>query len=100
MPIHEFKCKKGHITEKLFLTFSAAENINTIICTTCDHSKALATRIEFSVPGMPILYGEGFFKPAASGNKGYKRGDPSKAAKDTISEVGASNLIGAVKGSK
>jgi UDP-N-acetylmuramyl tripeptide synthase len=81
MPILEFRCTKGHITEKLFLTFSAAENINTVICPVCNHSRALAQRI-ISLPGQAILYGEGFYKPAASGNNSYRRGDPSKAVKE------------------
>jgi hypothetical protein len=32
MPIHQFKCAEGHITEKVFLTFGAAEGVAKIPC--------------------------------------------------------------------
>ena len=103
MPIHEFKCKKGHITEKLFLTFAEAEEIGSayIHCPKCSEYPALAARIAFSLPGQAILLGEGFYKPAASGRTQTRGADPSKAAKEFIGEIGgAKNLVNAVKGSK
>ena len=95
MPIHEFKCIDcGAISEKLFLTFADAENVGLIPCPVC--RDAVAVRI-ISLPGAPILYGEGFYKPAASGNHSYKRNDPSKAAKDMAKEMGAGNIAKAMK---
>lgn len=99
MPIHEFKCNKGHVSERLFLTFKAAEQ-TPIIC--CLHKEdgvfcaKMAHRI-VSIPGQAILYGEGFYKPAASGNRNYKRSDPSKAAKDFSKETGAGNVANLMK---
>lgn len=50
-----------------------------------------------SVPGQAILYGQGFYKPAASGAESYRRSDPSKAAQETIGEIGSKNLVEGIK---
>ena len=54
MPIHNFKCVEGHTTEKIFLTFGAAENVITIPCSTCHGT---ATRVEWETPLKAHIYG-------------------------------------------
>lgn len=99
MPIHEFKCKQGHVSEKLFLTFAQAEKVNVIICPVCNHANSLARKI-ISIPGQAILYGDGFYKPAASGKLATRGADPSKVAKEVAQEMGGAKLAKAVKGAK
>jgi hypothetical protein len=105
MPIREFKCPNGHITERLFLTFKDDEisedlerqGIRIQLCHTCAQT---ATRVEWSVPQPALLYGEGFYKPAASGRPSTRVEDPVKAAKEAVQEIGAGNLIKGVKAHK
>jgi hypothetical protein len=106
MPILEFVCGKGHKTEKLYLTFGEADNVESIACPECmktytkvNQNRPKARRI-ISLPGQAILYGEGFYKPAASGKLATRGMDPSKAAKEVAQEMGAANIANAVKGSK
>jgi hypothetical protein len=106
MPIHEFKCIKGHVTEKLFLTFGEAEQVDEIVCPVCTPR---ITRVNenypkakkmISAPGYAILYGDGFYKPAASGKQATRGADPSKVAKEVVQEMGGAKLAQAVKGAK
>ena len=63
MPIYEFVCHRGHVTEKLFSSIEAAPK-----STLCEHVTlgeeeevhccALANRKQFSVPA-PMQFGEG-----------------------------------------
>lgn len=89
MPIHEFTCSQGHTTEKLFLTFSAAEGVDSIPCGECSEE---AQRVEFSVPQPGIFYGDGFYKPAPSGKTAYRNEDPDKAAREAGHELGPKGL--------
>ena len=103
MPIIEYVCKEGHVTEILYLTFAEADAAgeSRVLCGTCGPHYVPATRVEFSLPGQAILLGDGFYKPAASGRTQTKGADPSKAAKEFIGEIGgAQGLVKAVKGSK
>src|SRR5690242_9476356 len=88
MPIHEFKCIKGHVTEKFFATFKEAEGVDEIVCPVCtpkiesvEKNYPKADKI-VSVPGVAILYGDGFYKPAASGKIATKSVDVEKFIKD------------------
>lgn len=92
MPIIEYVCAKGHVTEKLYLTFKAAEHYmaSHTVCTVCMAGRTypnsqgfpVARRVEFSVPGPAILYGRGFFKPAASGKTQTVGRDVTKFIKE------------------
>jgi hypothetical protein len=100
MPIHEFKCAAGHITEKFFKTFEEVDQLMKVpgigepyLGCEC----GLHARMIDSVPGHPICYGQGFYKPAASGATSYTRSDPSKAAAEVIDEIGPKNLVQGVK---
>jgi hypothetical protein len=72
MPIHEFKCPNGHVTEKLFLTFREAEGVTLIPCPKCiDIIRPCewgynAVRVDFSVPYPAHLLGnpDGYYKPS------------------------------------
>ncbi len=88
MPIHEYKCPMHHITEKLFLTFGESEVTDYIVCTECGQK---AVKI-MSLPGEAIFYGQGWYKPAPSGNHSYKRNDPSKAVKEQTRGKGIKGL--------
>jgi hypothetical protein len=70
VPYHNFVCENDHETEKLFLSFKAAEGVETIDCETCGRP---AERI-LSVPFQPLCFGnpEGYGKPAASKRYSYK----------------------------
>jgi hypothetical protein len=93
MPILEFRCGEGHTTEKLFLTFSAAEGVEEISCPQelavsgepVKHGVVicgLPAELIPSVPGHGIFYGAGFYKPAASGKTQYTTADPTKVISD------------------
>lgn len=92
MPLHEFLCKNDHLTEKLFLTFGAVTE--TIDCPKCGET----AQQQLSVPLPAIFYGDGWYKPAASGRTSTRMGDPSKAAKEVVEEIGGKNLVQGVKG--
>jgi hypothetical protein len=80
VPLHQYRCTKGHEFERLFLTFSEAEaESESTLCDIC--RKAKATR-QISAPGLPIIYGEGAHRPAASGKSSYKTVDAEKFIKD------------------
>lgn len=65
MPIHEYKCLKGHITERFFPTFRQAEEEREqpVTCEQCGEQAAYQ---EFSTPCPAHLYGnpEGYYKPS------------------------------------
>lgn len=65
MPIHEYKCSKGHVTEQLLLSFPEAERVKhkPITCTVCGREAELQ---EFSVPQPGHFYGnpDGYYKPS------------------------------------
>lgn len=85
MPIIEFSCNtNGHITEKLFLTFAESDRAESIKCPECGGK---AHRI-VSMPGAPILLGDGFYKPAASGKTHTKSADATKATKEYLRHMG------------
>lgn len=103
MPIFEFKCSQGHITEELFLTFDASEGVERITCRTCrDLGHVRVSHRITSVPGAALLLGDGWSKPGALGGKPSTRGgDPSKAAKEAIQAAGGgSKLARAMRGAK
>lgn len=102
MPIIEFKCEFGHVTEKLFLTFAAAEEWGDKkpLCPECKPKFSPATRI-VSLPGKPLFLGDGWTIPGALGGKPTTvGGDPFKAAKEFAEENGAANIANAVKGAQ
>jgi hypothetical protein len=65
LPIFEYECSAGHITEKLFLTFGAAEKEKSdpIPCKACGESAELK---EFSVPRPAMFLGnpDGYHRPS------------------------------------
>ncbi len=63
MPFHEFKCPEGHVTEKFFKSFSAAEGVETIDCTVCSASanRIVSAPLGFGFYGDPA----GYHKPSA-----------------------------------
>jgi hypothetical protein len=74
--VHEYVCDAGHKFERLFLTFKAAEKeTKETLCDVCFTN--VAERV-ISAPGMPIIYGEGAHRPAASGAHSYTRRDVTK----------------------
>lgn len=58
MPIREFQCAKGHITEVITRN-EEQDSMTWILCKVCGE---LSDRLEFSVPGQGIFYGAGFYK--------------------------------------
>lgn len=62
MPFHEYQCEAGHVTEKFFKSFAAAEGVEEIDCTVCS---AKAKRIISQILGF-ALYGDpaGYHKPS------------------------------------
>jgi predicted nucleic acid-binding Zn ribbon protein len=60
MPLLEFKCEQGHLTERLVLSITAAELVTWVICETCGR---VADSI-LSRPSPPKLIGAGFYKPS------------------------------------
>lgn len=62
VPIFDFTCAKGHTTERVFLTFSAAEATDTIECPKC---KTAAYK-QLGIPFPAHLHGspEGYHKPS------------------------------------
>lgn len=81
MPIHSYRCEDGHTFERLFLTFGAAEAEKKYTpCNVCN-VKGFAKR-QISVPGLPILYGDGFSKPAPSGKLQTKGRDVTKVVQE------------------
>lgn len=103
--IYEYECSNGHRREVIHFTLEQSEaferetETGRVICDDCleaNGTLAPIRRVD-SVPGQAILYGEGFYKPAASGATSYRRSDPSKAAQDVIGDYGAKNLVEGVK---
>lgn len=62
MPLLEFSCELGHVTEKLFRTFEAAEGVQSVLCPQC----SLAATLAPSVPFPAMFYGDprGYHKPS------------------------------------
>jgi putative FmdB family regulatory protein len=80
VPIHEYKCDAGHVFERFFATFAAADaEAKETLCDVCQTEVA---ERQVSAPGLPILYGEGFYKPAASGKMATKSVDVEKFIKE------------------
>lgn len=90
MPILEFSCTNcSYLTEKLYLTFSESDKVKHIECPECGSK---APRI-VSIPGAPILLGDGFYKPAASGRTHTKGSDATKVTKEFFNQTGGSKEI-------
>jgi hypothetical protein len=70
VPIKEFLCSREHVTEKLFLSFKAAEGVDEVTCSECGE---VATRI-VSTPFPAHFYGnpDGYHKPSATKRTSYK----------------------------
>jgi hypothetical protein len=69
MPIHEYRCTAGHKFEKMFLTFSAAEEAESkeVSCEAKMSCYAKARRVDFEAPPLPAhFYGnpDGYHKPS------------------------------------
>ena len=56
MPLLQFKCKKGHVSERLYSPYMAPK----VETTQCDVCKQRAERI-VAVPGKPQFTGSGFY---------------------------------------
>jgi hypothetical protein len=83
MPIHEFRCSRGHVTEKLFLTLKDAEEADCIVCMHevkqpgftpdginrcgCDAPKIISS-------GAFLLWGspEGYHKPSPTAKRTFE----------------------------
>lgn len=77
MPIHEYRCPQGHVTEKIFPTFGQAEREKhkPIWCPVCRLGGASKARlVEFSVPLPAHFYGDpaGYAKPSPTKRFSYK----------------------------
>lgn len=57
MPIIQYKCGQGHVTEHLFRKQSEAEGIDWIVCATCAE---IADRV-LAVTSPPQFVGTGFY---------------------------------------
>lgn len=66
MPICEFLCSKGHKTEQIVLSITAAETINSIKC----HCGEDANK-QLSIPFPAHLHGspDGWYKPSPAAKK-------------------------------
>jgi len=69
MPIHEFKCDSGHITERFFKTFEQAEGVDFVACDEFVNGRLCnrpADRVIFSRTLEPMFYGnpDGYAKPS------------------------------------
>lgn len=64
MPIHQYRCPEGHITERFFKTFAAADDVT---ITFCEHCEGVGERI-ISTPLPAMFYGnpDGYHKPSAT----------------------------------
>jgi hypothetical protein len=91
MPIHEFKCPAGHVTERVFLTFGAAEETEVIACEAeVEHGTLLiggttrcgthAHKVEWSTPLPAMLLGNpaGYHKPSPTQRHSYKHADKNR----------------------
>ncbi len=93
MPLIEFSCPNGHTQEHLFLTFGSVTE--TRKCTECG---SRASQI-VSMPGAPILLGDGFYKPAASGRTHTKGSDATKTTNEFLQQMGGGKgVINQAKG--
>jgi hypothetical protein len=65
MPIHEFICKKGHRTEKLFMTLKEADETEQV---PCSNSACVETAMKTISAGAFVLGGkrDGWYKPSPS----------------------------------
>lgn len=71
MPILEFRCGFGHITEVLYKTFKAAgEAPQTTACIHCRDNfllkRPVAKRVEFTATGAPSFRGDGWTPKSSS----------------------------------
>lgn len=87
MPIHEFKCRNGHVTEKVFLTFAAVDELENYVdeddyfngnnvtgkFIRCPQCQEMAVMID-SVPLPAHFLGnpEGYHKPSPTKRHSYK----------------------------
>lgn len=62
MPILEYQCSEGHITEKLFLTFAAAEGQDCVECEECGQEADMVPSVPF--PAMFFGSPDGYHKPS------------------------------------
>jgi hypothetical protein len=83
MPLIEFKCASGHLTERLILSASEAEKAKSIKC----ECGATAKRVEFSLTGAPAF---------VEGSGGFYK--PTSATASTHSTSGADNFIKDMQG--
>jgi hypothetical protein len=72
LPIHEFRCDKGHVTEKLFLTLKEAEETEKIICEVKTKKKECGLEaMKIISAGAFLLWGspEGYHKPSPTAKR-------------------------------
>jgi hypothetical protein len=71
LPYYEYQCGEGHVTERLFKTFQAAEGIDWVVCATC---AGTADRV-LSVPFPAHFHGnpDGFYKPSPQKRFSYSK---------------------------
>lgn len=62
MPLHEFLCPKGHLTEKIIFSIAEAEKVEFIDCPKCGQKAGK----QLSIPFPAHLHGspEGYHKPS------------------------------------
>lgn len=67
MPIHEFLCGKGHLTEKIIQSFTEAEATDFIKCPKCGQKAGK----QLSIPFPAHLHGspEGWYKPSPAAKR-------------------------------
>lgn len=62
MPLHQYRCPSGHIIEKFFRSFSAADGVDTVPCNKC----VLDAERIISVPLPAMFFGnpDGYHSPS------------------------------------
>lgn len=87
MPIVQFRCKDGHLTERVILSVEAAEKASgPIICTQCvvgsNNPASLATRVLYPLTAPAQFKGEGWTPKFSSAGESQIGGVPVKRGDD------------------
>jgi len=106
MPIIQFRCAKGHLTERVFLSHVQADRATgPIICTTCatgiNGPASLATRVLYPLTAPPQFKGDGWTPKFSSGPKESQIGgvpvkqgdDPREIAKKVVAATGGGKSL-------
>jgi hypothetical protein len=103
-PIHSYLCQAGHETERLFLTFAAAdepEAQHKVCGAVVEHGtlmdsngneicSAIAERVQ-GVPCRAIFFGNDFYKPSPQQRGSYTVQDSTKIAAEMVASAKEQN---------